>query len=64
VISRFEVRNDGLRRNGIERIRLVTMAVVAEGQIAALYAAFDLSDPLTATRERGPAIPDPATPCG
>jgi hypothetical protein len=72
VMSQLEVRSDTLRRNGIERTRTVSMALVDQGKIVAQYNLADLTDAQTAanaaigagTQPPGAAIPNPATPCG
>ena len=72
VTGHAEVRNDGTRANGIERLELVIMVAVQQGKIAAQYALLDATDPQTAayvailagTQAPGPAIPNPPTPCG
>ncbi len=72
VVSHFEVRSDTLRRNGIERTRTVSMALVDQGKIVARFNFSDLSDPQTAANAAigagrqapGAPIPNPATPCG
>ena len=72
VTARFEVRHDGLRARGIERVVASLMAEVRDGLIHAYFARTDLSDPETAlsgaiaagnAQPRKP-IAAPSTQCG
>ena len=72
VVSRYEVRSDTLRRNGIERTQVVSMSLVDQERIVAQYNFLDLSDAQTAAnaaigaRAQAPGvpIPNPETRCG
>ena len=71
VIGRVEVRHDGLRANGIERIIQSFMIQVLQDKIAAYFGRNDLADPETArnvaiaagTQPKGTPIAI-APPCG
>ena len=51
VIGRIDVRHDGLRRRGIERIYLSFLAQVKDGQILSFYVRPDLDDAQTALNQ-------------
>ncbi len=69
VTGRIDVRHDGLRRRGIERIYLAFLAQVDNGKILSFYVRPDLSDRQTALNQASPnqpvgsPIPTPAS-CG
>ena len=72
VTARFEVRHDGLRARGIERVIASVMAEVRDGLIHSYFARTDVSDPETAlsgaiaagNAQPGKPLATPSTQCG
>ncbi|MHB8576430.1 MAG: hypothetical protein ACYDCQ_13980, partial [Dehalococcoidia bacterium] len=71
VTGRVEVRQDGIRANGIERVVQSFLVQVQDGQILAYFGRNDLADPQTAAniaiaagqQARGTALPTPNPSC-